>query len=561
MLLALSIRDFVIVDHLELEFSDGFTVLTGETGAGKSILIDALQFALGERAAADTVREGSARAEVGAEFAGNAAAGAWLAQAGFEEPDDGAAGAPGAEAPTLLLRRTLDSAGRSRSFINGSPATLGQLRELGALLLDVHGQHEHQSLLRASAQGELLDRNGGLTEMAAAVALAHGAWRRAAQASAQAQAAREQAAAESDQLQQTVEELGRLAPEAGEWERIEAEQKRLAHGSALLEGARLAVDAITDCEDAVQARLAKITARLQGLSGYDPRLSPIVSALAGADIQLEEAARELHQYVDHCETDEGRCAQVEERIAALHAAGRKWRCPPAQLHEMLEATRARLGLLAESGDLETLRAAETQAQARYQVQARGLSQARQAAAARMGREVTQAMQELAMTGGRFEVRLLPTEAGAGGLERIEFLVSAHEAGSARALAKVASGGELSRIGLAIAVVAASANLVPTLIFDEVDAGVGGQVASTVGRLLRQLGQSRQVFCVTHLPQVASCGDHHLAVRKQALADGRPVSRTEALSGTARVGEIARMLGGAQVTTLTQKHAREMLASR
>jgi len=530
-------------------------VFTGETGAGKSILIDALQFALGERAAADAIREGGARAEVGAEFAAGEAAAAWLAANGFDAPDG--SGADGKA--TILLRRTLDRAGRSRSFIHGAPATLGQMRELGELLIDVHGQHEHQLLLRPAAQTELLDRNGGLVQTATAVAQAHGAWRAASLARAQAQAAQEEAAAEHDRLLQLAEELGALAPESGEWERVGAEQKRLAHGSALLEGARSAAEAIADGEDALQARLAKVAARLASLAGYDAGLEPIVAALDSAEIQLGEAARQLHQYTDRGETDEGRQAQVEERIAALHAAGRKWRCAPAALPELLARTRSQLDALQQSRDLAALLAAEEQAQAHYQELARGLSKGRQAAAARMGREVSQAMQELAMSGGQFEVRLVPGEGGAGGLERVEFLVRAHAAGSARPLAKVASGGELSRIGLAIAVVAAAANLVPTLIFDEVDAGVGGQVATTVGRLLRQLGRTRQVFCVTHLPQVASCGDHHLAVRKEALADGRPVSRTAPLLGNARVAEIARMLGGAQVTALTQRHAREMLA--
>jgi DNA repair protein RecN (Recombination protein N) len=557
MLLALSIRDFVIVDRLELEFAGGFTVLTGETGAGKSILIDALQFALGERTAADTVREGGTRAEVAAEFAGGAPALAWLELSGFEAQEGSGRGG----SATILLRRTLDRNGRSRSFINGSPATLGQLRELGALLLDVHGQHEHQSLLESRAQGELLDRNAGLTGAAAEVAAAHAAWRRAAQDRAQALAAREQAAAQSDALRQTVDELDALAPAAGEWERIESEQKRMAHASALLEGASFAAEAIADGEDTVQARLARVSSRLAALSAYDPGLGPILAALRGAEAQLDDAARQLRQYAASCEADEDAQARVEERIAALHAAGRKWRCAPAQLAELLESTRARLESLKGTADIDALQAEEARAQANYERQAGELSQARETAAARMGLDVTRAMQDLAMTGGRLAVRLVPAEPGPNGVERIEFLVSAHEAGTARPLAKVASGGELSRIGLAIAVVAASANLVPTLIFDEVDAGVGGQVAATVGRLLRQLGRSRQVFCVTHLPQVASCADQHVAVRKEALSDGRPVSRTDTLVGEARVAEIARMLGGAQVTSLTQKHAREMLSGR
>jgi len=558
MLIGLSIRDFVIVEELALELRAGFTVLTGETGAGKSILIDALQFALGERVPADTVREGCARAEVAAEFGSDPPVQQWLAQAEFDA-DAATAGSAAGAAPTVLVRRTLDTTGRSRCFINGSPATLGQVRELGELLLDIHGQHEHQSLLRPAAQQQLLDLHGGLREPARAVAEAYGAWRGAERACAQAQELRDRAAAEAEQLRQVVEDLQRLAPEAGEWERIEREQRRLAHGAALLEGARAAVEAIAEAEDAAQPRLARVASRLTALSSYDPRLAPVLAALASADIHLEEAARELNHYVSRCETDEGRLAQTEERVAALHAAGRRWRCAPDALPALLASSQARLDSLDASQDIDRLRAAAARAAATYRAHAAALSRARRQAALHMGQEVSRAMQDLAMTGGRFEVRLVDCEPGAGGTEKVEFLVSGHEAGTARPLAKVASGGELSRISLAIAVIAASANLVPTLIFDEVDAGIGGPVAATVGRLLRELGKSRQVLCVTHLPQVASCGDQHLAVRKSKLPDGRPVSRTEVLGASARVQEVARMLGGAQITPTTQRHAREMLA--
>jgi len=551
MLLALSIRDFVIVERLELEFEEGFTVLTGETGAGKSILIDALQFVLGERTQADAVREGCARAEISAEFRSSAPVHEWLLQAGF---DAGAEAAPA----SVLLRRTLESSGRSRCFVNGSMATQAQVRELGELLLDVHGQHEHQLLLRPAAQQQLLDNHGRLHPAAQAVAAAHAGWRGAARALEEAQAASAQSAALAELLRQQVEELGALAPLEGEWEQLGQEQKRLAHGAALLEGARAALEALDEGPEAVSARLARQHTRLSGLQAYDPHLAGIVESLASAQIQIGEAARELGHYLAAGDTDEGRLAQLDERIADLHAAARKWRCPPTELPAMLGAARARLGRLAEGSDIAALQAAVQRAADAYQEQALSLSRARQAAARDMGREVTRAMQDLAMEGGRFEVRLVPTEPSAAGLEKIEFLVSAHAAGTARPLAKVASGGELSRIGLAIAVIAASANPTPTLIFDEVDAGIGGQVAATVGRLLRELGASRQVFCVTHLPQVAACGQWHLAVRKAAAADGRPLSRTETLAAEARVQEIARMLGGAQITAVTQKHAREML---
>ncbi|SPE19999.1 DNA repair protein RecN [Burkholderiales bacterium] len=560
MLIALSIRDFVIVERLELEFEAGFTVLTGETGAGKSILIDALAFALGERAESDQVREGCARAEVAAEFRCGAPVQGWLAQFGLDDATHGA-DAASVVLTNVLVRRTLDASGRSRSFINGSPATLGQLRDLGELLLDVHGQHEHQSLLRAPAQQQLLDAHGGLQEQVREVADAFATWRDAARAREQAEAARDQAAADSAQLRQLVEELHRLAPEPGEWERVAAEQTRLAHGAALMEGARLALDTIAESDDAAQPRLAKTAARLEALCAFDPRLAPVLAALAGAGVQLEEACRELHHYVANCEPDEGRLAYVEERIAALHAAGRKWRTAPAQLPALLETSRMRLESLTHSQNLEQLRAAESKAAAHFQLLADALSSARQRAAENMGRDVSRAMQELAMTGARFAVRLIPTDATAGGREKAEFLVRGHDSGSARPLAKVASGGELSRIGLAISVIAATANLVPTLIFDEVDAGIGGQVAATVGRLLRELGKSRQVFCVTHLPQVASCGDHHFAVRKTSQPGGRPLSSAEPLVGNARVQEIARMLGGTEITKLTEQHAREMLTGR
>ncbi|HYA65975.1 MAG TPA: DNA repair protein RecN, partial [Burkholderiaceae bacterium] len=361
------------------------------------------------------------------------------------------------------------------------------------------------------------------------------------------------------QLTQLVEELDRLRPENGEWERIEAEQKRLAHGAALTEGARTALETIAEAQDAVQPRLAKLAARLATLCTYDQRLAPVVSALTNVDIELEDACRELHLYLADSETDEGRMAYVEERMSALHAAARKWRCAAPQLGELLQSSRARLQSIADSQDLEALRAAEAKAAAHYQTLAKVLSVARRHAAQSMGQDVSRVMQDLSMKGGRFAVRLLPTQASASGVEKTEFLVSAHEGASARPLAKVASGGELSRIGLAISVIAASANLVPTLIFDEVDAGIGGQVAATVGRLLNELGRSRQVFCVTHLPQVACFGDQHFAVRKCTSADGRPISSAQAQAGEERVQEIARMLGGAQVTALTEQHAREMLS--
>ncbi len=548
MLLALSIRDFVIVDRLDLEFGPGFTVLTGETGAGKSILIDAVLLALGERGDADVVREGAARAEVAAEFRASPAVAAWLAGAGL--------GTEGAE--SVLLRRTIDAGGRSRAFIDGSAATLAQLKELGDLLLDVHGQHAHQSLLRPAAQQQLLDEHGGLAGAAREVAQAFQQLRRATQKRIEAESTNATAQAEREHLAGVVDELTALAPEPGEWERVATEQKRLAHGASLLEGARAALDAVLDGEDAVSSRIDTVYARLNTLAGYDERLRPVLDALDNGRIQIAEAGRELNHYLSHSELDEGRLAQVEARLGALHAAARKFRSAPDGLCALLDSARTRLAALAAAADLDGLRAEETLARERFTALAQALSAARTAAAANMGREVTRAMQDLSMSGGRFEAVLTPAEASSFGLERVEFLVAAHGGSTPRALAKVASGGELSRISLAVSVIAATATAVPTLIFDEVDAGIGGAVAETVGRLLKQLGQLRQVLCVTHLPQVAARADQHQVVTKAADGDGRPVSRIGVLDRRSRVEELARMLGGVEITDTTRQHAREML---
>ena len=549
MLLSLAVRDFVIVDELALDFSPGFTVLTGETGAGKSILIDALQLALGERAEADVVREGAARAEVSAEFRVGTEAAAWLAESALQGDGD-----------TALLRRIVDAGGRSRAFINGTAVTLAQLRALGELLLDVHGQHAHQSLLRPAAQLALLDEHGGLAASARAVASAHAVWRQAAKALDEALAMQGSARVEQDRLRWIVEELVPIAPRPGEWAEVEAEHRRLAHGAGLLEGSQAAVEQLADADDSALARIDRAVEQLTRLCAYDDRLRPAVEALAGARAQLDDAARTLNRYLDGADLDQARLAEVEARVAELHGAARKFRCAPEELAAMLESSRERLAALAAAGDLDALRTSESAARAEYDRAASTLSRQRAQAARDMAREVTRAMQDLSMAGGRFEVELSACERSASGVERTEFLVAGHAGVGPKPLAKVASGGELARISLAIAVIAASATPVATLIFDEVDAGIGGAVAETVGRLLKQLGGDRQVLCVTHLPQVAARGDQHLLVSKVRAADGRPVCRIAPLDRKARVEEVARMLGGVQITDTTRKHAREMLAS-
>ncbi|MGE5337165.1 MAG: DNA repair protein RecN [Gemmatimonadota bacterium] len=549
MLLGLSVRNFVIVDAVDLEFAPGFTVLTGETGAGKSILIDALLLALGERADADVVREGAARADIGAEFRTNDAVSAWLADNELAAEDG-----------TLLVRRTVDAGGRSKGFINGTAATLAQLRELGELLVDVHGQHAHQSLLRPAAQLALLDAHGGLAPAAREVAALHSAWRREREQRERAEQMAGAAALEQERLRWIVDELSALGPQIGEWEAIQAEHKRLSHAAGLLEGARAAVDALSEGDGAALERIDAVLGRLSQLAGFDARLQPIAAGLESARIQIDDAARELIHYLSKTEIDDARLADVEARVGALHAAARKFKCTPDDLARLLSDSEDRLHALAAAADLDGLKRREADAEQSYLARAQVLSARREKAAAQMAREVTRAMQDLAMPGGRFEIALTRGEPSALGLERVEFLVAGHAGVTPKPLAKVASGGELARISLAISVIAATATPVSTLIFDEVDAGIGGAVAETVGRLLQQLGRERQVLCVTHLPQVAARGDQHCVVSKVEAEDGRPVSRIAALDRRARVEELARMLGGLAITETTRKHAREMLAA-
>jgi len=548
MLQSLSVRNFVIVDELELDFAAGFSVLTGETGAGKSILIDALAIALGERADADVIREGATRAEVAAEFRPNAAATAWLAANDFLDGN------------AALLRRTVDAGGRSRAYINGGSATVTQLRELGELLVDVHGQHAHQSLLKPAAQLQLLDAHGGLQPQGLAVAAAHAEWRGAQRAADEAQRMAGAAQAEQQRLRWIADELDDIAPQPGEWEAVEAEHARLAHAASLLEGAQAAVDALAEADDAALVRIDGVSARLGALLAYDARLQPVLDSLEGARAQVDDAARELQRYLGRADLDGSRLAEVESRVAALHAAARKLRCQPAELPAIALETQRQLAALSAASDLGALQAHAAAALESYMKVAAGLSKARAKAAKAMAREVTRAMQDLSMAGGSFDVALQAGEPSATGLERAEFLVAGHAGTTPRPLAKVASGGELARISLAIAVIAATATPVSTLIFDEVDAGIGGAVAETVGRLLQQLGRERQVLCVTHLPQVAARGDQHLLVGKETDASGKPVSRITSLDRRARVEELARMLGGMAVTDTSRKHAREMLAS-
>ena len=553
MLRTLSIRDFVIVDSLELEFHSGFTVLTGETGAGKSILIDALALVLGERGDAAVVRSGCERADIAAEFDIQRLPeiGQWLRAAELE-------GDPG----SMLLRRVIDKSGRSRAFVNGRPATLAQLREAGEWLVDIHGQHAHQSLLKADAQRVLLDAHAGLAPLAAEVAQAYRHWQKLAQARTEYETHAAQRNAEREQLQWQVQELEQLALQPGEWEAVQAEHTRLAHAAGLIEGVQAALDALSEADAACLPLLSGTATRLEALLAFDARLREALELIRSGEAQVQEAVYALRHYADRVELDPQRLAAVEARMQAIHGSARKFRLEPEELPAHLRQLQARLAELEIASDLEALVKQEQQARSSYFERAAKLGAGRKKAAAKLGKEVTQAMQALAMSGGRFEVGLnpYPPEGSVHGAEQVEFLVAANPGVEPRALAKVASGGELSRISLAIQVITSKAALVPTLIFDEVDAGIGGGVAEIVGRQLRILGRERQVLCVTHLPQVAAQADRQWSVGKFGV-EGRVKTMVSVLDQKARIEEVARMLGGTEITATTRKHAAEMLSLR
>jgi DNA repair protein RecN (Recombination protein N) len=540
---ALEIRNFVIVESASLELDRGFSVLTGETGAGKSILVDAIELLVGGRADGAVVREGAERAELAAEF--DIDLSAYL-----EEHELG--GDPG----RVLLRRVVDAAGRTRCFVNGHSATLTQLRQVGERLVDIHGQHAHQSLLRPAAQRELLDAHAGAEAPARDTAAAFRDWKRLEALALEAEksfAARETERAE---LEEKAAELAKLGLREGEWDLVAAEHARLAHGSSLLAGAQSSLEALTESEGAVLAQLSAVTSRLRSLSAHDAGLSTVVELLQSAEAQTGEAVRALRHYASRVELDPEALRETEARMQALHAAARKHRVKPQELGERLAELKRRLAELELAVNPEALRREVAAAQARYRELAKRLSAKRAAAATDLSKAVTAAMQQLAMAGGRFSVRLTALEEpAASGAEEIEFEVASHPSLPLRALAKVASGGELSRVSLAIQMVAAKASPVATLVFDEVDSGIGGAVADTIGRALRKLGKQRQVLCVTHLASVAACAHQHFGVDKVS-ARGRVGVRVAKLDRAARVAEVARMLGGSETTA--RQHAAELL---
>jgi DNA repair protein RecN (Recombination protein N) len=552
MLRSLSIRDFVIVDRMDLEFSSGFTVLSGETGAGKSILIDALALVLGGRGDALVVRSGTDRAEVSAEFEVGApnAFSHWLAENDLAE-----------EEGVCLMRRVIDATGRSRGFINGRAATLAQLRAAGEFLVDIHGQHQHQSLLRTSAQRELLDAFGALTVHSRRMAATYREWqaRRGRRIAFDNDAAA--FAAEREQLEWQARDIDALKFTVEEWQSLNAEHARLSNASSLIEAAQYALEALSEAEDACLTRVNAVITRLNNVLDYDPRLKEVLDVLEPVRIQLQEASYALRRYGERLDADPARLREIDQRLEAVHAVARKYRVAPEQLPETLARVRARLSELAEAGDADAMRRLENEAHGACVAEAKTLSAARKNAARKLSEQVTAAMQTLAMAGGTFGVALDPLqEPGQHGLEQVEFLVSAHKAMAPQPLSKVASGGELSRLSLAIQTVTNRVAQVPTLIFDEVDAGIGGRAAEIVGRMLKRLGTRHQVMCVTHLPQVAASADHQWLVNKTA-ANGKVLSNVTVLNEAQRVEEIARMLGGVKITETTRRHAAEMLGMK
>lgn len=548
MLQTLSIRDFVIVDQLDLDFSAGFTVLTGETGAGKSILIDALSLALGARGEGGITRTGCDKAEINASFSlnNNQDAMRWLNEHEIDRDE-----------PELLLRRVIYADGRSRAFINGTPATIQQLKELGEFLIDIYSQNAHHSLLKQATQRQILDAFGGLGAQAEEVAEHYRQWH---QLHTQRVALEKNAAAYADELvilRDNVRELEQLNFAAGEWEELQQEHARLSNGASLIAGGEACLEILSEGELSALHLLAQVQHKLQGLQAFDASLNEASDSLESGVIQLEEASRFLNRYVQRVDLDPDRLAEVESRIQAIHAAARKHRTRVEDLPDLLASWQTRMTELAGMVDDGVLAQRESQALSAYMQLAQDLSVGRKKAAVILNEKITAEMQLLSLSGGQFVVELSPQEASTNGLEQVEFLVAGHAGVSPRPLSKVASGGELSRISLAIRVVTAQQGSVPTMIFDEVDVGIGGGVAEVVGNLLKQLGHERQVLVITHLPQVAALGAQHLRVSKSQV-NGQTLSRIEALNDAQRVEEIARMLGGLEITETTRQHATEML---
>ena len=560
MLTSLNVTDYSLAEQLEVEFATGMTAITGETGAGKSLVVDALGMALGDRGDTDRIRTGAERCEVAARFdvASNAAVRDWLQ--GQDYPVE----------PECLLRRIFTRDGRSRGYINGQTATMQQLQTLGELLIDIHSQHEHQSLLRRETHGQLLDNHGDHGALLAAVAEPCRAWRELNTRLHQRESDREGLAARRELLAFQVAELDRLAPVTGELAALEREQKLLANAGQVLDDCRALLalgggdgdgDGDGDSSD-VRAKLYRAQQLAQGLVAVGAEVASCAELFDSARIQVDEALREIELFATGVEVDPVRLQAVDDRLDSYYRLARKHGVEPGALSELHLRLAGELAELSGDGeDLAALRKTLARHATAYRNAAAALSQAREQTAASFSAAVNAQLAALGMASARFSVAMQarrdddPHPLGA---ETLEFLISTNPGQPPRPLAKVASGGELSRISLAIQVAAAAQTRIPVLVFDEVDVGIGGATAAVVGQLLRRLGERGQVIAITHLPQVASCAHHHLAVSKVA-ADDRTLTQLRMLAAPARVDEIARMLGGARITQKTVAHARDLLA--
>lgn len=554
MLTHIHIWNFAIVEALDIELQDGLSVITGETGAGKSILLDALGLALGDRADSSVIRHNEKRAEISVTFDTHDAKAAqkWLQENDLDSENE------------CIIRRTISENGPSRAFINGKPSTVQQLRELGEMLVDLHGQHEHQSLMKAEVQQQLLDDFAAHPELLEKVSSAYRQWHKSSKEFHQLSKAKSEQDQRLDLLRYQVNELEVLALKPGESAELDAEHRRLSNASQLLQTTEAALQALDNIDQgSISHQLSHFTHELQQLGKTDPRLNGIAEMLDSALIQVNEASSELHQYVDALELDPERLSWLDERIGQIHQLSRKHQVEADELPQLLEKLKSELDAI-ENADthLEKLQQEMKDCEKRYQEAAKALSKSRLKAAKTLSDKVSAAMQELGMEGGRFEVSLAARENSFHklGVEQVEFLVSANPGQPVKALSKVASGGEISRISLAIQVIAAEATRIPVLIFDEVDVGIGGRVAEIVGHKLRELAAHRQVICVTHLAQVAALGDHHLRVSKQSDT-ATTLSQINYLDEKERVEELARMMGGIEITEQTLSHAEEMLARR
>lgn len=549
MLRSLTIRDFVIVDSLELDFEAGFSTLTGETGAGKSIMIDALALALGARAEGNVVRVGQPKAEIAAEFdlRENASARKWLCDNELVDDDSN----------MCLFRRVIDAGGRSKSFINGTSVTLSQMRDLAELLIDIHGQHEHQTLLKRDAQMALLDDFAGNARLLGEVREKFTAWSQLAGMRAAREANEAAIAREFEDLSWQIGELEKLDFTPAQWEETLANHRRLANAASLIATSERTVDALDESDNAILARIDELAAGLGEAADTDAALREAAQLVDSAGVELREAVASLRHYLRKLDVDPARLAELDRAIADVQEIARKFRIEPSRIPEYLQQKRDRLSALGGGQSLDELIAQEQAAQAQFTGAAKRLTKARQTAAKKFAAAITQSLQKLSMAGGRFAVEFVPREASANGLESCDFQVAAHEGQPLGALARIASGGELSRISLAIQMMSSARGGVGTMIFDEVDAGIGGRVAEVVGRLLRSLGGRHQVLAVTHLPQVAACADHQFRVEK-AARDGVVTTHISPLRAAQRIDEIARMLGGITITAATRAAAEEML---